>query len=110
MGSISTKPKGSDRRKNGVQVFDKTNRISSKLEREMLEKMDKIQQEYLWISSNEEKLKHNHLNEYIAVKDKKVAFSSGDFEALLQVMLASKQDLDTFAVKRVTKDPTCLLL
>jgi hypothetical protein len=98
------------RGKNVVPVLVGKNRVNPKLERELLNKLDQLQQEYLWISANKEKLRRTHLNKYIAVKDKKVAFESSDFEALLKVMLSSKQEVDSFAVKRVTKDTACLLL
>jgi hypothetical protein len=93
-----------------VPLLIENNRVNPKLEQKMLNKLERLQTEYLWISANEKELKCTYLNKYIAVKDKKIAFESYDFEALLKVMIASKQDVDSFAVKRVTKDTACLLL
>ena len=85
-------------------------RVPPEVEKMMLKKLDALQQEYLWISANEKKLKRTHLNKYIAVKGKKIVFESDDCEALLKVILASHREVDSFALKRVTKEPPCLLL
>lgn len=93
-----------------MQVLDRHKSANLKVEKEMLRKLSKVQQEYAWLTDNSESLKRTHLNKYVAVKDKKVAYYSDDFEALLKVLLASKADPDSFAVKKVTKDAACLLL
>ena len=109
MGGINTKTKEYSRRQGTVQVLTRKNRVSPKLSK-ILEKLNKLQQEYNWISENSEKLKRTLLNKYVAVKDEKVVFYSDNFEALLKVLIASNEDVDSFALKRVTKDAACLLL
>lgn len=92
-----------------MPVLVQKKRVDPKLELELLSKLDQLQQEYLWISDNEQKLKKNHLNKYIAVKNKKVVFDSDDFEALMKVLMLH-DDVDSFAIKHITKKPACLLL
>jgi hypothetical protein len=104
------KPKEQARRKHWVPLLVYKNRVNPKLEKELLGKIEQLEKEYLWISANEKSLKRTHLDKYIAVKNNKVMFESYDFEALLKVIIASKEDVDSFAVKRVTKNTPCLLL
>jgi len=93
-----------------VPLLIQKNRVNPEIEKEMLKKLDNLENDYLWISANEEELKRTHLNKYVAVKDNTVVFESYDFEALLKTMLRLHEDVDSFAVKRVTKNVPCLLL
>ena len=104
------KSKETKRRLNGVPLLLQKNRVDPKLEGELLAKLDQLQGEYLWISDNEKKLRSTHLNKYIAVKDQKVVFDSNDFNSLLAKIRDSNNEVDDFAIKRVTKHAPCLLL
>jgi hypothetical protein len=85
-------------------------RVSAKQQKGLLAKLDKLEQDYLWISANEKMLKQMYPNKYIAVKGKTVAFNSDNFEALMKVLINLDQEIDSYAIKKVTEKATCLLL
>jgi len=93
-----------------MPVLVQKTKVSSKQEDKLLAKLNQLEEEYLWISANEEMLKREFLNKYIAVKGKEVVFYSDDFEALMKVLVASNQDIDSFAIKHITKKTSCLIL
>jgi len=81
-----------------------------RVEHKLLQKLDRLQKDYSWISSNNKKLRTSHLNQFIAVKNQKIVFEDKDFKALLKKIKSSRSKIDEYAIEYVRKHPICLLL
>jgi hypothetical protein len=76
----------------------------------LLQKHEKLQRDYLWISSQKEKLRRENNNKYIAVKDQKIVLADDDVFRLLAKLKAQGWQVDDFAVEYISESPACLLL
>lgn len=74
----------------------------------LLSKLERLQHDYRWVATNYEALLDNFENEYIAVMNKKVMFTSKTLEVLFAMILSSKEHIDDFAIEHIKKRPTCL--
>jgi hypothetical protein len=76
----------------------------------LLSKLNRLQEDYWWISITYDKIIEHYQNEFIAVKDKQVVFRGNTIQALAAQILSSNNNMDDFAIEFIKKQPTCLLL
>ena len=104
------KPKDQKRRNKAMPLLRTKDTPSHRMERKLLQKLDRLQQDYSWISDNKKKLRTSYINRFIAVKNQTIVFDDKDFDALLVKIKSSRNKIDEFAIDLVRKHPVCLLL
>ena len=92
-----------------VARLETKHRLDPVLEHKLILKLNRLQEDYAWIL-HEKKLSAEHLNKYVAVKNKTVKFDDTDFRNLLEQIKTSKKNVDDYAIDLIRKRPVCLLL
>jgi hypothetical protein len=82
----------------------------SMVQTNLTKEYQKLQCDYLWISSEQEKLREKNENKYVAVKNKKVVLADTDIFRLLTTLKAQGYKVDDFAIEYISECPSCLLL
>lgn len=83
---------------------------NSNEEKELVAKHNSLSSEYRWIFANTEKLRKEHPNKYIAVKNEQVVFAYDDAKRLLEKIAQTGSNPDDFAIEYIHKKPTSFLL
>lgn len=79
-----------------VEVKQQTN---SAFNKELLKSYRRLREDYLWIFSNEDKLRTTYPDNYIAVEDKSVKFSGGSLEVVIEKIKESGEQVEDFIIE-----------
>jgi len=79
-------------------------------DKKLLERYDRLREDYLWIFATIKKLRTKYPNKYIAVKNKKVKYTNGTIESIIEEILRSDRKVEDFAIEYVGEHPVNLLL
>jgi hypothetical protein len=79
-----------------VEIKKQTN---SPFDKELLKSYRRLREDYLWIFSNEGKLRITYPDSYIAVENKSVKFANGSLEVMLTKIKESGGQVEDFVIE-----------
>jgi hypothetical protein len=85
-------------------------KLDPKLEKELLKKLHRLTEDYIWIRDNMKALAVDYDNQYVAVIDKEVLYSGKNVYNLITQIKADGKDVDAYAMDFVSKEPRRYLL
>jgi hypothetical protein len=85
-------------------------RAIPKSETRLLDRTRELTEDLKWLIDNEESLRKEYPNQYIAVKNKAVLFHASKINELFSVIEKSRGELSDFTIDYVGKEKTALLL
>lgn len=79
------------------------------LNKELLVSYRRVQEDFMWILTNKEKLRTKYVNKYIAVENKEVKYTNGTIDGLIAKIKSSGKQVEDFAVEYIGESPVNLL-
>jgi hypothetical protein len=89
-----------------VEIKKKTDII---LDKELQAKYRRLQEDFLWILANKEKLRNEYANKFIAVENKEVKYSNDTISGIIAKIKQSKRQVEDFAIEYIGECPVNLL-
>jgi len=89
-----------------VEIRKKTDTV---LDKELQMKYRRLQEDFLWILANKEKLRDEYANKYIAVENKEVKYSDDTINGIITKIKQSKRKVEDFAIEYIGECPVNLL-
>ena len=83
--------------------------IDPTLEKKLLTTNQRLREDFLWIFTNEQKLRRKYSNNYIAVKNKKVVFVDNTLENVMAEISSAHKNVLDYAIHYVTEKPSNFL-
>jgi hypothetical protein len=84
-------------------------KIDSVLDKNLQMKYRRLQQDYLWILVNEEKLRKGYPNKYIAVQNQTVGFVDDSIEGIVLKITQSGRQVEDYAIEYIGQHPVNFL-
>ena len=89
-----------------VEIKKKTDSI---LDKNFQMKYRRLQEDFLWILTNKEKLRSEYSNKYIAVENKEVKCTDDTIDGIIAKIKRSKRQVEDFAIEYIEECPANLL-
>jgi hypothetical protein len=82
---------------------------ASSRNKELLNRYSRLREDFLWILTNEKKLRDKYANKFIAVEQESVKFSDTTIQGLMLKIKNSGQRMEDFAVEYIGESPVNFL-
>lgn len=92
------------------QAMELVKEFKPEVKKKLLEKNRRAMEDISWIFANEEKLRTEYPDKYIAVEDKKVEFYSETIEGLVSKINSSNRKVDDFSIEYIRVKPATFIL
>lgn len=90
-----------------IEIKKKTD---STFDKKLLERHDRLREDYLWIFANTKKLRIKYANKYIAAENKLVKYTNDTIEGIIEEILRSERKVEDFAIEYIGEHPVNFLL
>ncbi len=89
-----------------VEIKKKTDDI---LDKDLQMRYRRLQEDFLWILTNKEKLRTKYANKYIAVENKEVKYANDTINGIIATIKRSGRQMEDFAIEYIGECPANLL-